>query len=1234
MMQKVLNMNRFTIGLIVVIGISIAAHWQWFIPSGILTASDWWYLPNDVFKEYLTAPKILEGAVDFNPGRFTPTFDLLRVMGGFIAFFAHAFPIWERVFFLWPIALLGPVPIYILLMKRFASPLGATAGSLIYVFNSYILAREISHIHIAVAYLLFVPTILLALDAFLKRPSIKTNVLLTLTTIAFSIYEIRILYIVACILLAYLIARFISKSAQPSYRSLVMIQISVVVIILAQSFWLIPFIFTPSSLGYASFTQRGLFQSFTTLRHAATLADPGWTSNGFLPFTTQPVATIAYTIPVLALLWILVKPRKEPGKDLWFWLALSCIGIFLSAGQNVPFPELYAWIYDHVHGFRLFRESAKFTVVKSFAFSILIAASIAYLERRRKIYAGVGLVLIAIWASSNFIPTMIGKIPDLTTRYTVPEFYQDITHRLQEDTVFSRSLWVPAPQRFVYFSENHPKVDAGTILEQEWKPFIQNASDPYSLFTQPNAKALLNFGSIKYIGVPSDTTKDIYKWFGRTKKGFASLIQDIPGLQQINSPTSEVPLWENKDAKDHIYIANDVTLVDSNVLDFSNPDTNKTGAFIFRPDIPGYLFSLLQTTLATNQEAKPFNVDYLTVEKNTLGTTMKLLSNSKLKTTERKTTQDTLAQVYAKQTDELLSLYAKKDDTTIEIGNFKTASNGFLIKINGKEFSGFGANSEERPIGIARIKPKENRVEIYSKLETSNSLLQDASFEKNVPGEVGDCNNTDGSSLDTNGIAASLVSDATDGEKSLSLAAGNHIGCIFFGINPVTNASLYTIVVDHKSPTGSSGSIRVMEESTPVSELAHQRFSTSPDWQETTINFRTPITNSHKLTAYIYQPGDMNSGHAATSLFDNMRINAYQLLGEGFFDGVVEKNERPLVREFQESDIVLTPSHPYHPSNMVQNGTFEGGNEYIAGDCNNMDQTSTEKNGIAAQIIEEHDNHVLSMKGAKHLACIEMGLSPLDPAFDYLLSMKYKNTQGTPPSITLYAPGAAAVPPLLLPEQSDGEWHEFRTIIQGGALSPSSVLILYVSAEETPSEAVFDDITLFPIPILPDISITSANTPLPKIKAEVRSINPLVHVIKSEAIDRHRLLVFSSRYDEGWRLFVRPQGAPPLSWWKRILRTPPGIQISAQTHIKANAFVNGWVLDPTEIESALGKQALPEFIIEYWPQRFMDAGRTISLATLAVYFGITILLALGGRIPKSTQDKNNQATNSYYDTTE
>src|SRR5690349_4239582 len=91
--------------LVLLIAISAIVHWQWLVLPGIFTYADFWYAPSQIFAESLTSPKILEAATSLTIGISQPTFALLNVFGGILVHAHMDFAMWERIFFLWPIAL-------------------------------------------------------------------------------------------------------------------------------------------------------------------------------------------------------------------------------------------------------------------------------------------------------------------------------------------------------------------------------------------------------------------------------------------------------------------------------------------------------------------------------------------------------------------------------------------------------------------------------------------------------------------------------------------------------------------------------------------------------------------------------------------------------------------------------------------------------------------------------------------------------------------------------------------------------------------------------------------------------------------------------------------------------------------------------------------------------------------------------------------------------------------------
>ncbi len=1204
-----LQNKTFIGGLLLLVALSAVIHWQWLVRSGVFTEGDWWYAPNQSFKEFLSSPKILDGAEDFNIGAQTPMFAPIKMIGGLLTYIGDAFPIWERLLFLWPIALLGTIPMYILLYRRHASVTAAIAGTIVYAFNSYILIRASSHLYIAIGYLIFAPLLFLALDRLLKHPSAKNGLLFTITTIGFSIYEIRILYITTLLLITYVIYQLVRRKVTISRHTIAIGLFSIGAIILAQSYWLAPFIFSNSSLGYAAFATRSLFQSFATVYHALALSDPFWTGETFVVFTTQPLARLAYGIPFLAFFWIVAKPRKEKAGDLWFWTFVACIGIFLAKQANPPFPNAYQWIFEHVPGFNLFRDASKFYLYIAFAYAIMVSSTVSFLQKRRVSYVLAPILFLAAWVIVNTTPFVRDVFTDLTAIHTAPKQYISFQKLLEEDKEFNRSLWAPTVDKFVFYSQTHPRVNGGGILEGDWKTFVQNQSDPYLFLSQPNAKSLLNFGSISYIAAPLDATNGIYKWYSRTKNDFSSLIAQIPGLIPVVLDEPGLPLWKNNEAKPHLYIADEVALADTHPVNYSGDDKNKTSAVIFKSDVSSSFYSEAQTSLATSWEAQPFALENIAVIDNQLQTASKIPPLLNLTTTDTYATQDRIEELYAQKHEGTIALFTKRNGQNNALGEFEAPDTPLIVDINGKRFSDVRPSTEEKILGTVRIREKANQINVYKEISNDTPLLQNPSFEEGAWSTGGDCANTDGSSAATNQISTSISTSATHGTKALVLSAGRHLGCTQSALSSANGATFYTASFDYKHINGDNAMIKILGNSPAMPPLASVELGNSPEWEHKQLVFSDPNADAGPFMMYLYQIGSIKNNQAAQSMFDNFDIHGYNIIFEKKFDSTdtqVDSAPRPFIG----SDIEIHPTYPYTPDNIVLDGSFKNVSQYQAGDCANSDGTSAEANGIKSRISEENGIRSLVLEASGHLACVALPLQTPDPAFDYIFSLQYKILQGGGPAIAFHPQQNGPASRRELPLQSDSSWHTFRTTIHGGDITKDTKIFLYTSVTAFPSEVAFADLQMIKIPILPQRSVSSKNAPLPSIHTTTHTIDSTLHSIDSEPILTPRLLLLSDRYDTGWRLFVRPQGTPSPSWWQRAMGKHQGTEISAQTHIKANAFVNGWVLDPAEIQRAIGQGTMPEFIVEYWPQRFMDMGTLVSIVALSIYLLCTLAAIL------------------------
>ncbi len=1172
--------------------ISVITHWHWLVLPGIFTAGDFWYLPNEFFKEFLTPPIILDGINSLGTGVANPTSNILYIIAGFLTKIHLGFGAWERIVFLWPIALMAPIPIYLFLVRIFKYPTAAFVGSLVYIFTSYILARETMHLHIVIVYLL-APALLIAFEHMLKTQT-KQSILPFITLFGIcSVFEIRISYICSLILFAYGIYLIATQSIIFSWKLVRILLYAIIPITLLQSYWLLPFLFAHSSLGYVSITSRSLFQSFYQVSTASTLSDPFWTGGILTDFIPQAIPWWAYGIPLSALIWIFFKKEGQRNPQFWFWLAIACIGIFLVKESNSPLPHIYQWIFNNIPGFRLFRDSSKFTILTALSCVFLITGSIA-IVRKKSLYAAYSFILItSAIVLVNTWPFITGSIASMTRSYIIPSQFTELQHVLEQDTVFGRSLWIPSDERFVFESQTHPRLSLAALtasdLSQGWFPFVQNPNAPLSLPTQPIFKSLLNMASIRYIGEPSDSTNDVYKWYPTSKATFKSYVQRIPGLQQINPPESSMPLWKNPDAKPLVYLADNVVAVHGPLQYFSGIDPSPTTAFLFESDA--------SKKIVTNDEFIPFLPSTLSVQQGIVSSTQTLPDSDALQTSIRNDTQDSVASITVKTSDNTLTLVATTSHGEQILATAPNTKQDYIVQINGKNLAYKNDQSAEQLLGVARLKQVGNTILFYANIQSS-SLIADPSFEEGTWGDAGDCNNSDDSNLDTNSISSSQASQATDGAHSLSLIAGNHIACVHASISSLPIQAFYIGSFDYQLIHGNPGSIKVIGDS-DSKELISTQLENTPAWQHSEFSFRTDSNQSASL--YLYQPGNGSRVTPAQGLFDNFHIQAYQLISSATVN--MQAEQQPVItRPYTPSDTSIADAQ-VDGQNIIQLPT-----SIPVGDCDNEDNSPLEQNGIRVSTIDTGNGKIgFSIQAKKHIACVTLPIPSFDSTYDHLLSVTYKTIKGEPPHITLYPSEKDSDATVNLPE-TNNSWNTYTTIISSAGIHKNPQLIIYAPANPEIAESLFSSISLIRIPILPPTFIRTQHDPLQPLSTTVSSINPTLYTLQvADLGNTPRLLVLSDKFDNGWNIFVAPKDSKNPSFFERVFGKKPGIQISESSHIETNGFANGWIIDPQEIQSQLGTTQNIKLILQYYPQRIMDIGTLISAITFIVYIVITTL---------------------------
>lgn len=325
------------------------------------------------------------------------------LMGFFGSAVAFPIPLIERIFYWIPFLLFCSIGPYFLIRYIFPHIKFPAISSLLFLFNSYILmiigGGQIAGIGLAYA---FSPiSFILFLRLVEEKKHYTRNVILA--GFSFSIllmFDIRIFYILflGCIFYFLLYSLFLKqfetvKFAKNFITDLIFPSI---IIFCFHSFWIIPLLFNHQNplqqFGSAYTTEEAVkFFSFAKFENTFGLMHPNWPENVFgkVGFMRPEF----FCLPILAycsLLFIKIQQRtKDYNKDAFhvlYFAFLGLLGAFLAKGASDPFGQIYLWMFSHVPGFILFRDSTKWYLLIALSYSMLIPYTIEkiYLALKKK----------------------------------------------------------------------------------------------------------------------------------------------------------------------------------------------------------------------------------------------------------------------------------------------------------------------------------------------------------------------------------------------------------------------------------------------------------------------------------------------------------------------------------------------------------------------------------------------------------------------------------------------------------------------------------------------------------------------------------------------------------------------------------------------------------------------------------------------------------------------------------
>lgn len=358
-----------------------------------------------------------------------------------------------------------------------------------------------------------IPALLLLFDIYLAKLYLPSR--LTLLCFAgiftlMSMYDIRIAFLGGLILGIRFLFELPLKNKQV-VRLALLVVVSIAVVIGTNFFWILPTLLHKSNpiqdLGPAFTSLESVkFFSFSTFEYPFSLLHPLWPRNTFgqVPFFSP----LFLVIPLLACTpLIFLRKDSKYMRPVVFGSILVILGAFLAKGAQEPFGTVYLWMFQHIPGFGLFRDSTKFYSFIVIGYIILIPLGYEVLTQRFGL-KDKGKCLLFLFSTLIFIsPILSGVIrglPGTFIQRQYPGEYERIKNLLDQDTTFSRVLWFPQTVPFSYLSPTHPGISAAEYFHAYSTDTLENA------MRSPHTEDKLAASGVAYIIIPSDRDKNLY----------------------------------------------------------------------------------------------------------------------------------------------------------------------------------------------------------------------------------------------------------------------------------------------------------------------------------------------------------------------------------------------------------------------------------------------------------------------------------------------------------------------------------------------------------------------------------------------------------------------------------------------------------------------------------------------------------------------------------------------------
>ncbi|OGH05950.1 MAG: hypothetical protein A2W22_03410 [Candidatus Levybacteria bacterium RBG_16_35_11] len=551
----------------------------WFLP-GLITAGDLW--PN--FASMYPNRPISLYAWDYGNaaglgGVVSPilwiylNFGIASTVLGKL--FNLSWSIVERVYFLYPIIILSLFSSFYLFKKLFNNSNFAILSSFIFTLNTYLLmVVGGGQVSIALSYVISP----LVFYFFLKTFNFAKNDKLNLKNILFSSLifsfqfqlDIRIAYVTLIAILIYWVLKIILNNSFTYFLRSFLFGIIVpgILTALIHFYWILPTFLTGKNpiqqMGdiYSS-SDAVKFFSFAKFEDTMGLLHPNWPENIFgKVYFMRPEFLL---LPILAYASLIFFPKIKDLRLKTYLLYFACLGIigaFLAKGANAPFGNIYLWLFNYFPGMQMFRDPTKWYLLVALSYSMLIPFTIwkiyDFLKSHKALVkskffnpSSIFLILTFLYLLFLIRPALIGQLGGTFKVRKVPKDYVKLEKFLSQDIDYGRVLWIPATQRFSYFSSNHPAMPGYDYFK---------TTDPTSTARKlgvKNMEQILKESAVKYIIVPNDSEGEIFlddrKYSEREYLKTVTTVKKTPFLKEIEG-FGKIKVFKVPNPKDHFWL--------------------------------------------------------------------------------------------------------------------------------------------------------------------------------------------------------------------------------------------------------------------------------------------------------------------------------------------------------------------------------------------------------------------------------------------------------------------------------------------------------------------------------------------------------------------------------------------------------------------------------------------------------------------------------------------------------